>query len=30
MLCVHISYAHSLFAWIIPNSEMANQGMVLL
>ena len=30
MLCVHINYAHSLFAWISPDSGMANQGMVLL
>src|SRR6185437_2162234 len=29
MLCVHINYAHSLFAWISPDSGMANQGMVL-
>ena len=30
MLCVHINYAHSLFAWIRPDSGMANQEMVLL
>ena len=30
MLCVHINYAHFLFAWISPDSGMANQGMVLL
>ena len=30
MLCVHINYAHSLFASISPDSGMANQGMVLL
>ena len=26
MPCIHIIYAHSLFAWISPDSEMANQG----
>ena len=30
MPCVHIIYAHSLIAWISPDSEMANQGMVIL
>jgi len=30
MLCVHINYAHSLLAWISPDSGMANQGMMLL
>ena len=30
MPCVHIRYAHSLIAWISPDSEMANQGMVIL
>ena len=30
MLCVHINYAHSLIAWISPDSGVANQGMVLL
>ena len=30
MLCVHINYAHSLFAWISPDSGMANQGVVIL
>ena len=30
MSCVHIIYAHSLIAWISPDSEMANQGMVIL
>ena len=30
MPCVHIIYTHSLIAWISPDSEMANQGMVIL
>ena len=30
MPCVHIIYAHSLIAWISPDSEMANQGIVIL
>jgi len=30
MPCVYSIYAHSLIAWTSPDSEMANQGMVIL
>ena len=30
MPCVHIIYAHSLIAWISPDSERANQRLVIL